>query len=78
MGGWEKSTLVRGGWGWLDVQMEPPAEIWQNSYRPSNTGQSSPTLTRERDRGGPGAAYPLYVSPWAAHCVRNVPVSVHR
>lgn len=27
--------------------MEPPAEIEQNSNKPSNTGQSSPTLTRE-------------------------------
>lgn len=24
---------------------EPPAESWQNSYKPSKTGQSSPTLT---------------------------------
>lgn len=24
---------------------EPPADNWQNSYKPSNTGQSSPTLT---------------------------------
>jgi hypothetical protein len=28
---------------------EPPAESWQNSYRPSNTGQSSPTLTKRRE-----------------------------
>lgn len=26
---------------------DPPAESWQNSYRPSKTGQSSPTLTVE-------------------------------
>lgn len=25
--------------------MDPPADNWQNSYMPSNTGQSSPTLT---------------------------------
>lgn len=27
---------------------EPPAESWQNSNNPSNTGQSSPTLTAKR------------------------------
>ena len=32
-----------GGEGALPI--EPPAESWQNSYMPSNTGQSSPTLT---------------------------------
>ena len=30
---------------WLVLPREPPAESWQNSYMPSNTGQSSPTLT---------------------------------
>ena len=33
---------------------EPPAESWQNSYIPSNTGQSSPTLTGRGGRGGGG------------------------
>ena len=28
--------------------MEPPVESWQNSYRPSKTGQSSPTLTGKK------------------------------
>ena len=31
----------------FDVPIEPPAEIEQNSKRPSNTGQSSPTLSVE-------------------------------
>lgn len=31
-----------------DSPAEPPAESWQNSNRPSNTGQSSPTLTGGR------------------------------
>jgi len=30
------------------VPMEPPADIEQNSNRPSKTGQSSPTLTDEK------------------------------
>ena len=29
----------------MNLPAEPPAESWQNSNRPSNTGQSSPTLT---------------------------------
>ena len=28
---------------------EPPVESWQNSKSPSNTGQSSPTLTVENE-----------------------------
>lgn len=31
--------------GWNNIPTDPPVESWQNSNRPSNTGQSSPTLT---------------------------------
>lgn len=30
---------------WNNIPTDPPVESWQNSNRPSNTGQSSPTLT---------------------------------
>lgn len=32
----------------LDLPAEPPADSWQNSNKPSNTGQSSPTLTERK------------------------------
>lgn len=32
----------------LHSPMEPPVDNWQNSNKPSNTGQSSPTLTNNK------------------------------
>ena len=32
-----------------NLPIEPPADSWQNSYSPSKTGQSSPTLTRTKE-----------------------------
>lgn len=32
----------------FNLPTDPPVESWQNSYIPSNTGQSSPTLTVQK------------------------------
>lgn len=41
---------IRDNWGKYDIHSptEPPPESWQNSNKPSNTGQSSPTLTAKQ------------------------------
>ena len=31
---------------YMYIPTEPPVDNWKNSYIPSNTGQSSPTLTK--------------------------------
>lgn len=45
-----------------NLPAEPPAESWQNSNKPSNTGQSSPTLTAKWKQNN---------NNWRGHIIRG-------